>query len=397
MLALAASVNAHMIMRTPTPANSPDSSPLEAGGGDYPCKGKGDVSSGPVNTMHVGEAQTLSFTGSAVHGGGSCQVSIAAGTKVDASTKWMVIHSIEGGCPADAAGNLATDPNGTGAATFQFTIPNHPDIPTGKNTLAWTWHNKIGNREMYMNCALVDIQGAKKKRYAPANYSKRQSAPLPDMFKANIGNGCSTTEGIDVQYPNPGSSLEVGKDAKLGPPVGNCGSSSGSASPGKGSSAAVPSATTSAAKTAGASPAASSAISQSVGGGFATVTGSGSAPTAASSAAAQQPSAAASSATSAAAPVGTGTSGTPSTGSPSTGASGSCNVGDWNCAADGKSFERCIAGGTWSASIAMPAGLSCTPGISANFVYNLTGGHAKRDLRNHVSRRHHNLPAAMVS
>lgn len=61
----------------------------------------------------------------------------------------MVIHSIEGGCPANVDGNLPADPNGDGASTFQFSIPD--GINPGDYVLAWTWFNKIGNREMYMN------------------------------------------------------------------------------------------------------------------------------------------------------------------------------------------------------------------------------------------------------
>jgi len=404
-LAMAAAANAHMIMKTPVPAGSPNNSPLEADGSDYPCKGLTDdaLALGQENIMAVGAPQTLSFTGSAVHGGGSCQVSIAKGTKISKDMKFMVIHSIEGGCPADAAGNLGNDAAADVAATFQFSIPDHPDLPPSTSdddlyTLAWTWNNKIGNREMYMNCAKVQITAATKKRYAPANMpvSKRQQAPLPAMFVANIGNGCTVPDNMNVKYPDPGASL-VGppsdQEEAMADPVGNCGAV-GAASPSVGNSASsgAASATTAPAisnSVSQVSSATATAISQSAPGVFAT------APASQSSAAATQApvassAAVATSASAAAVPLSTGTS--------SSSTSGTCEVGAWNCAADGKSFTRCIAGGTWSASIPMAAGMSCTPGISMNFAYNaIAATNAKRDIRSHVARRRHSLHAPALS
>lgn len=408
LLAVAAAANAHMIMKTPTPAGSPDSGPLSADGTDYPCKGIGSaVGQGTLNTMAVGSSQTLSFTGSAVHGGGSCQVSIAEGTSPTKDTKFMVIHSIEGGCPASAEGNLPADPNGSGAATFQFSIPDHPDIAPGKEyTLAWTWNNKIGNREFYMNCARVKVEAPAKKRYAPSNMpvSKRQQAPLPAMFVANIGNGCTTAEGIDVQYPDPGASLETAPNAKLGAPSGNCGAV-GAANPPAGSSESSPATPATSAPPLGNSvnPVSPSSTgkpggnpgqyTQSAPGVFATESAAASSPAAtqapvASSAAPATP------ATSAAAPVGTGSSS--SSGSETAGTACTGQEGSWACAADGKTFQRC-ASGQWSASIPMSSGMTCVPGISANFAYNVSGTNAKRDLRSHVSRRRHNLHGLALS
>lgn len=397
-LAMAAAANAHMIMKTPVPAGSPNNSPLEADGSDYPCKGldTARLLQGEENIMAVGAPQTLSFTGSAVHGGGSCQVSVAKGTEISRDMKFMVIHSIEGGCPADTAANLPTDANGSGAATFQFSIPDHPDLGPGDYTLAWTWNNKIGNREMYMNCARVKVTAATKKRYAPVNMpvSKRQQAPLPAMFVANIGNGCTVPDNMNVIYPDPGASLvdpPLDQKEAMADPVGNCGAvGAADSSSGSSSSSSAASATSAPAINNSVSQVSSAtAISQSAPGVFATEPASQS-----SAAATQAPvsssAAVATSATSATVPLSTGTS--------SSSTSGTCEVGAWNCAADGKSFTRCIAGGTWSASIPMAAGMSCTPGVSMNFAYNaIAATNAKRDIRSHVARRRHNLHAPALS
>lgn len=118
--ALATVANGHMIMKTPKPFGgaSLNNSPLTSS--DFPCKLQGDPATfysteGLDNTMAVGETQSLSFTGSAVHGGGSCQLAITKDLAPSASTSWQVILSIEGGCPSKS---------GQGPDTYDFTIPD---------------------------------------------------------------------------------------------------------------------------------------------------------------------------------------------------------------------------------------------------------------------------------
>lgn len=67
-----------------------------------------------------------------------------------------------------------------------------------------------------MNCAVVTIGSQKK--------LAKRSLSGPNMFIANIGNGCSTAAGTDVVFPNPGSNIVYGGDpSKRAAPVGNCG------------------------------------------------------------------------------------------------------------------------------------------------------------------------------
>ncbi|KPI36380.1 uncharacterized protein AB675_2992 [Cyphellophora attinorum] len=198
----------HMIMRTPKPFGSPDSSPLDPSGSNFPCKGGSGYDFSNPTVMPIGSSQTLSFTGSAVHGGGSCQVALTTDLAPTASTKWMVIKSIEGGCPASIAGNFPADPEGTSASTFQVQIP---DLPTGKYVWAWSWLNKVGNREFYMNCAPVEITAGQQKRYAPLGAVLAPRADsYPDLFVANIAskNKCVTKEGFDYLYPAPGPNVQ---------------------------------------------------------------------------------------------------------------------------------------------------------------------------------------------
>lgn len=97
---------------------------------------------------------------------------------------------------------------------------------------------------MYMNCAPITVTGAsvKTKRTVHGqrhshgmSVSRRASAmaSLPEMFVANIGNGCSTAEsGTTLAIPEQhlGTNVQhIGSDTPI-PPVGSCGVSKDGAS-----------------------------------------------------------------------------------------------------------------------------------------------------------------------
>jgi len=182
-------------------------SPLIADGSNYPCKGynkiKAEMTS--VATWAAGSSQTVKLTGGAIHDGGSCQLSISE----DGGSSFKVIKSFEGNCPASTNAELPVD------------IPK--DAKSGDVLFAWSWNNKVGNREFYMNCAAVTITGG-----------GSGLASYPDIFVAQLSgvNTCTIAEGIDVKYPNPGKNVVVAPGASLGAPTGNCGSASSSGSSG---------------------------------------------------------------------------------------------------------------------------------------------------------------------
>lgn len=215
LLGLSASATAHMIMNYPVPYGkaSLNSSPLAPG--DFPCKqrpGVYDVTE--MNQWNAGETKTISFTGSAVHGGGSCQFSLTTDPKPSESSQWKVIKSVVGGCPSNVTGNLEpADPNGHGAATFPVEMPN--DIPDGQYTFAWTWLNKVGNREFYMNCAPIQVGSGGAAKASTKSVSAALSS-LPDMFVANLpATECSTDEDTDFNYPEPGKNVVEEHSAAL--------------------------------------------------------------------------------------------------------------------------------------------------------------------------------------
>jgi hypothetical protein len=192
---------AHMILNHPKPygALTLNNSPLDATGVDFPCKlRKGVYDYTEINYWKAGELQSVSFIGTAVHGGGSCQFSVTEDEQPTESSKFKVIHSVTGGCPASAEGNLEA---GQQAKVFDFLVPE--GLPSGMYTFAWTWFNRHGAREMYMNCAPISVSGAKEN----ATFLEG----LPDMFVANLpGTSCSTVERFDFVFPQPGDSVSTG-------------------------------------------------------------------------------------------------------------------------------------------------------------------------------------------
>jgi hypothetical protein len=125
----------------------------------------------------------------------------------NAGSRFTVIKSFQGACPVAAEGNEKQGPY-----YLPYTIPK--DAPSGKAVLAWTWFNKLGNREMYMRCSPITIGGSNSD---VSTFNQR-----PEILKANINNGCTTDPNTDINFPNPGEDV-VGQGNA--PPKGNCGSS----------------------------------------------------------------------------------------------------------------------------------------------------------------------------
>ncbi|KAI1832555.1 CAZyme family AA11 [Penicillium roqueforti] len=359
----ASMVNAHMIMSVPVPysKDSLNNSPLAADGSDFPCKLRDNAFEAPETEtiIAIGESHPLSFIGSATHGGGSCQISLTTDLQPSKTSEWKVIKSFEGGCPANVDGNMSGGADVVDPYSFNFTIPD--GISAGKYTLAWTWFNRIGNREMYMNCAPITVSGGSSKR-SPEEFEKR-AASFPPMFVANV-NGCTTPESVDIRFPQPGDDIEYdGEPANLaaegseactgtatfGGSAITASSSSSSSGSESGSSSSVASSSSTSAPAESASTAATTVSAAPV-------------PEATSSSAPVDPEPVASS-TTAAAPA----TSSSSSGSTSGALTGSCSTeGEWNCIS-GTSFQRC-ASGTWSAAQQMATGTACNAGQSEELV-----------------------------
>ena len=247
-LGLFSSASAHMSLSYPTPfrsalnPNVPQASidysitsPLSPDGSNFPCKGYqsdlGTPAGKSVATWTAGSQHNFTVLGSATHGGGSCQAALS----YDKGVSWKVIHSYQGSCPLS---------NGQ---SFDFTIPSDAPATGADGTIfTWLWYNEIGNREIYMSCASVDVSAGSGSAPSTA-YASR-----PDLFVANLGNGCTTVEGKEVQFPNPGPSADVTDKYSVaddsGSFTGTCaavkgiGGASGSSSSSTGSNSSVPAA-----------------------------------------------------------------------------------------------------------------------------------------------------------
>lgn len=247
---LATGASAHMQMMKPYPIRSPlnkDSNekkdysytnPLNPSGADYPCKGYANDPFQSQASYTPGQTYELELDGSATHSGGSCQLALT----YDRGKTFKVIESMLGECPI--------------SKKYDFQIPS--DAPTGEALLAWTWFNKVGNREMYMNCAMVTIGGSgssgnrtqsstsngknshgkqvmdnkmdaeemKHMNHPPMEHTmeRRDTTDttvmlgqskttafnsLPELFLANVAQtgGCVTIEGEAVDFPKPGSKV----------------------------------------------------------------------------------------------------------------------------------------------------------------------------------------------
>ncbi|KAL4942755.1 hypothetical protein BDV06DRAFT_191455 [Aspergillus oleicola] len=372
-------VDAHMIMTNPVPysKDSLNNSPIEADGSNFPCKDT-DYTISTENTLAKGQAHTMEFEGSATHGGGSCQISITSDRAPTKGSQWSVIKSIEGGCmdPNEGSSNVGNSAGMKSSFQPSFTIPD--SFEDGKYTLAWTWFNRIGNREMYMNCAPITITGgsASKRSEEPAVEKEvavieKRAESYPPLFIANI-NGCKTPEPESIRFPNPGSEVEslneqhlIAKDASpcsdgSAPTWGDEGYSSGGGSApepteaGSGSGSAPTSEPAASTPTAPA-PTASVSIGGAVG--------------AVPQATPTEPAAVAPAPSSTFVSVAAQPTAAP-TSSPSTSTegalSGSCtDEGAWNCVG-GSSFQRC-ASGTWTEVQVLSGGTECTPGQGTNF------------------------------
>ncbi|EMD65510.1 hypothetical protein GGP41_010392 [Bipolaris sorokiniana] len=199
-----ATASSHIIMEQPVPysVDKIDNSPISQS--QFPCKSQNGFTVSQMNKMAVGEQQTIKFKGTAVHGGGSCQLSVTMDTEPTANSKFKVIKSIEGGCP------------GVDGQTSEYTYELPKSIPNGKATFAWTWFSKMsGAPELYMNCAPIEVTGG----------ASDDSAfnELPDMFVANINEGCTSPQNFATKFPNPGETVQKGSTNDLKDPTGSCG------------------------------------------------------------------------------------------------------------------------------------------------------------------------------
>ena len=278
-----------------------------------------------------------------------------------------------------------------------FTIPD--SFQAGEYTIAWTWFNRLGNREMYMNCAPITIteSSSSSKRSGSAEIEEQSPEDFPPLFIANI-NGCLTKESYAIRFLYPGYTVDyLGLEENL---IG-CDDDicfSGSAIWGKGGYSSTGDSVLSA-KTS------SSAKSFTTATDFKLYTTADSAAESLvsgsliSNAANYSTECASSTKTTPIVPTSVVSVGIPTVHDPNCSISvsrsssntlvGSCfEEGIWNCI-EGTSWQRC-AGGIWTPKQPMADGTECTPGLSKDIFIKSA---PPRALKNEHSKAHrHGAP-----
>ncbi|KAI8056782.1 hypothetical protein BDF22DRAFT_603438, partial [Syncephalis plumigaleata] len=123
----------------------------------FPCR---HTKVGPVTAKYTaGKSFAVMFKRGNSHRGGHCQFAMS----YDNGKTWVVLKSILGVCFMDLA-------------PWTYHIPLPKGAKNGKALFAWAWMNAEGNREYYMNCADVEIDGG----------SKNGSLTGPELFVGQL-------------------------------------------------------------------------------------------------------------------------------------------------------------------------------------------------------------------
>nr|KMM72338.1 hypothetical protein CPAG_08635 [Coccidioides posadasii RMSCC 3488] len=219
LIALAASVHAHMRLYYPPPFAA-SNNPHRTGPPDerldypynccgrktvYPCRGYLDLlgtdQGKPVATWPAGSVQNFSLVGGGTHYGGSCQV----GFSIDKGKTWQVVSSYEGNCPHRKGGNNAPEEQ-----TFQFKVPS--DMPSGDHVFAWTWVNR--EQEFNMVCSSVTISDSLEPPvpgYASDGFCGSSSATARADPSANATLSASPVEQGTPATPSTAGTLDAEK------------------------------------------------------------------------------------------------------------------------------------------------------------------------------------------
>lgn len=129
------------------------------------CKGK---KRGPiVQKVKAGKNLRVDLKDNASHKGGHCEFSVSYDEK-----NWVSLRTIKYNCLLRG---------------FSFNVPIPKTMPNGRVVLAWTWINREGNREFYMNCIDLEITGGRTRgtvtgpRMLVANFHGYEQYPVVDF------------------------------------------------------------------------------------------------------------------------------------------------------------------------------------------------------------------------
>ncbi|KAJ1967693.1 hypothetical protein IWQ62_001698 [Dispira parvispora] len=211
--ALVAGCLGHMYPSTPCMRGSPLpnckypkpnfdlTSPIGSGGRPaFPICHHTEPYPSPVATYQAGSSITVTFETSATHNGGNCEFSLS----YDGGKTFVAIQTIMKTCFLNGK-------------TFNVPIPK--DAPSGKAVFAWSWVNATGNREFYMTCSDIEIQGTPGgKLVGPRMITPNYDANSPHIGEFGSGNG---DDGAKYYTDRPTITLTANGGASV--PEGNAG------------------------------------------------------------------------------------------------------------------------------------------------------------------------------
>jgi hypothetical protein len=161
MMALASVSQAHVGLLRPCARGSPRAgcpapsngqfadydlnSPIGTHGSKNAPLCKQSIASATRTPLTAGQNIETTYTVGANHQGGHCQWALS----YDGGNTWVVLKTLIRSCLQDVSGGQA----------YSVSVPLPANAPSGKATLMWLWNNASGNRELYSNCADVEIQG----------------------------------------------------------------------------------------------------------------------------------------------------------------------------------------------------------------------------------------------
>lgn len=143
----------------------------------FPCKG---FPKGPVVATFEKNEITITLEGTATHGGGHCQFGISYD-----DNNFVVLKTVLNECLLNTM-------------SYSYEIPTYA---RGDNiTVFWTWINRIGNREYYMECADVNVKTNGKMTDIPGKELLIVNLPgYPTVPEWEVG-APSSLDGRDLFY-----------------------------------------------------------------------------------------------------------------------------------------------------------------------------------------------------
>jgi hypothetical protein len=162
----------------------------------FPCKG---FPKGPSTKTINGNTVNIKLEGTAVHGGGHCQF----GVTYDDST-FVVLKTVTDNCLISGM-------------DYNFDLPSN--IPSGDITVFWTWINRIGNREYYMECADITVNNPNGNT-SPVEIKGKELLVVNILGKTIIPENLPVgNDGIDLLNARKDISIVSGGNGNSGSPV----------------------------------------------------------------------------------------------------------------------------------------------------------------------------------